>query len=72
MAKSPDNTLGEEVGGVRVDRVEGGDAPSAGWRCRLAQGVKFGGGLAGEGNAGQRIQETTVGGRLAFWGATSA
>src|SRR3954452_2459510 len=54
---------GEEVDGVRVDRVEGSDTGAC---CRAgpAQRVEFRGGLAGEGHAGQRIQETTVGGHL--------
>src|SRR3954468_581337 len=54
---------GEEVDGVRVDRVEGSDTGAC---CRAgpAQRVEFRGGLAREGHAGQRIQETTVGGNL--------
>src|SRR5918993_3399496 len=52
---------GEEVGGVRMDRVEGSDTGAC---CRAgpAQSVEFRGGLARKGHAGQRIQETTVGG----------
>src|SRR3954451_19764117 len=54
---------GEEVGGVRMDRVEGSDTGAC---CRAgpAQRVEFRGGLAREGHADQRIQETTVGGNL--------
>src|SRR3954468_15546801 len=54
---------GEEVDGVRMDRVEGSDTGAC---CRAgpAQRVEFHSGLAREGHAGQRIQETTVGGNL--------
>ena len=50
---------GEEVGGVRMDRVEGSDTGAC---CRAgpAQRVEFRGGLAREGHAGQRIQETAA------------
>ena len=61
MVKSPDSTAANSVGGVRVDRVEGGDAGAC---CRAgpAQRVEFGGGLAGQRHPGQRSQETAVGG----------
>ena len=50
---------GEEVGGVRMDRVEGSDTGAC---CRAgpAQRVEFDGGLAGQRNPGQRSQETAA------------
>ena len=44
---------GEQLGGVRVDRVEGGNV-AIGCRDGLAQGVEFGGGLAGQREPRQR------------------
>ena len=48
---------GEEVGGVRMDRVEGGNAGAC-CRARSAQRVEFDGGLAGQRHPGQCSQET--------------
>ena len=52
---------GEQVGGVRVDRVEGGNVASVavpGRHSASSSGVA----CARKGHAGQRLQETTVGG----------
>ena len=49
----------EQRGGVRVDRVEGGNV-AIGCRDGLAQGVEFGGGLAGQREPRQRSQETAA------------
>jgi hypothetical protein len=47
---------GEQRGGVRMDRVEGGSV-AIGCRDGPAQGVESGAGLAGQWHPGQRLRE---------------